>query len=185
MTAIHPQTNPNLDATALADLLTQEPLTLIDVREPVEFAADHLHGAINLPLSRLQPAQLKELDHQKIVLYCRSGQRSGRALDKLQSAGIACYQLEGGVQAWAAAGYPLQKNAQAPISLFRQVQIVAGSLVLLGTVAGVLISPWFLCLSGFVGVGLVFAGVTNTCALGMLLAKLPYNQKSQQTWGES
>ncbi|MEN9247837.1 MAG: DUF2892 domain-containing protein, partial [Gloeomargarita sp. GMQP_bins_69] len=69
-----------------------------------------------------------------------------------------------------------------PISLFRQVQIVAGSLVLLGTILGATVSPWFLLLSGFVGAGLVFAGVTNTCALGMLLAKLPYNQRVGQTW---
>lgn len=183
MSVIH--TDPNLDATHLADLLTQEPMTLIDVREPVEFATDHLHGAINLPLSRLQPEQVNASGGQKIVLYCRSGQRSLRALEKLQISGISCYHLQGGLQAWTTAGYPLQKNPQAPISLFRQVQIVAGALVLMGTGAGVLVSPWFLCVSGFVGVGLVFAGISNTCAMGMLLAKLPYNQRVKQTWGES
>lgn len=185
MSEIQTHANPSLDAAQLADLLVQEPITLIDVREPVEFAAEHLHGAKNLPLSRLRPDQLRGLGDQNVVLYCRSGQRSGQAMVQLQAAGISCTQLQGGLQAWTTAGYPLQKNPQAPISLFRQVQIVAGSLVLIGTVAGVLVSPWFLCLSGFVGAGLVFAGISNTCALGMLLAKLPYNQKVKQTWGES
>lgn len=86
--------------------------------------------------------------------------------------------LHGGIPAWKNAGYAVEKNQNAPISLFRQVQIVAGSLVFLGTILGVLVSPNFLILSGFVGAGLVFSGVTNTCAMGLLLAKLPYNQRS-------
>jgi hypothetical protein len=86
--------------------------------------------------------------------------------------------LHGGIATWKNAGYAVEKNQNVPISLFRQVQIVAGSLVVLGTVLGVLVSPNFLLLSGFVGAGLVFAGVTSTCAMGLLLAKLPYNQRS-------
>jgi rhodanese-related sulfurtransferase len=84
--------------------------------------------------------------------------------------------------AWKRAGYPVVRDPKAPISLFRQVQIVAGSLVLLGTVLGATVSPWFLLLSGLVGAGLVFAGVTNTCAMGMLLAQLPYNRRAGQSW---
>ena len=86
--------------------------------------------------------------------------------------------LRGGIPSWKNAGYPIEKSHNAPISLFRQVQIVAGSLVVLGTILGVFVSPGFLLLSGFVGAGLVFAGITNTCAMGMLLAKLPYNQQA-------
>jgi hypothetical protein len=90
-------------------------------------------------------------------------------------------QLRGGIPSWKNAGYGIEKSQNAPISLFRQVQIVAGSLVVVGTVLGALVSPVFLLLSGFVGAGLVFAGITNTCAMGMLLAKLPYNQQSKQS----
>lgn len=79
---------------------------------------------------------------------------------------------------WKDAGFKTQVVRNAPISLFRQVQIVAGSLVLLGTGLGVFVSPGFFLLSGFVGGGLVFAGVTNTCAMGTLLTKLPYNQRN-------
>ena len=84
--------------------------------------------------------------------------------------------LKGGLPTWKAAGYPTEVNQKAPISMFRQIQIVAGSLVFIGTVLGAFISPWFLILSGFVGAGLLFAGITNTCAMALLLAKLPYNQ---------
>jgi len=176
-------TQTELDAAELFQGLGQDTITLVDVREPVEFTAAHIPRAINLPLSRLQPEQISHLDSQTLVLYCRSGQRSHQASQRLAQAGIRCSQLKGGILAWTAAGYPLEKNAQAPISLFRQVQIVAGSLVVIGTVAGVWVSPWWLLLSGFVGAGLVFAGITDTCALGMLLAKLPYNQRTHQTWG--
>ncbi len=183
MSTTLPSFQQSLNAATVSSLLTLEPITLIDVREPVEFAESHITGAINLPLSRLQPEQLPQQPDRKIILYCRSGQRSHQASQRLAALNLPLYELQGGLMAWAAAGYPLEKNPQTPISLFRQVQIVAGSLVVVGTVLGAFVSPWFLILSGFVGSGLVFAGVSNTCALGMLLAKLPYNQRSQQTWG--
>ena len=114
------------------------------------------------------------------MLYCRSGNRSAIAAQKLFDAGFeSVTHLSYGIGAWKEAGYPTVTNRDAPISLMRQVQIVAGSLVLTGLVLGALVSPWFLLLSGFVGAGLMFSGVTDTCMLGMLLAKLPYNQRSQ------
>jgi rhodanese-related sulfurtransferase len=108
--------------------------------------------------------------------------RSSRACQKLLENGHDhVMQLKGGLSSWKAAGLTVQADHNAPISLFRQVQIVAGSLVAIGTGLGVFVSPWFLLLSGFVGCGLVFAGVTNTCAMGMLLMKLPYNQRTLQS----
>jgi rhodanese-related sulfurtransferase len=86
--------------------------------------------------------------------------------------------LQGGLNAWKQAGYPTVINKNAPISIMRQVQIVAGSLILTGTLLGAFVSPNFLFLSGFVGAGLLFAGISNTCAMAMLLAKLPYNQRA-------
>ncbi|MFM6158991.1 MAG: rhodanese-like domain-containing protein, partial [Sphaerospermopsis kisseleviana] len=110
--------------------------------------------------------------------YCQSGNRSNKAAQKLIQAGFTDFsQLQGGMTAWKQSGYPTKVNKNAPISLMRQVQIVAGTLVFTGTILGAFVSPWFLILSGFVGAGLVFAGVTNTCAMGVLLAKLPYNQR--------
>lgn len=86
--------------------------------------------------------------------------------------------LQGGIEQWKQKGYQTVVNRRAPISMMRQVQIVAGSLVVMGTVLGALVSPWFLVLSGFVGAGLVFSGVTNSCAMAILLTKLPYNQRA-------
>jgi rhodanese-related sulfurtransferase len=104
---------------------------------------------------------------------------SAQAAQKMFAAGFTkVFHLQGGLPTWKAAGYPTKVNKNAPISMFRQVQIVAGSLVFLGTILGAFVSPWFLILSGFVGAGLVFAGVTNTCAMAILLAKLPYNQRA-------
>lgn len=168
-----------VDAQTLKQWLDKQSVTLIDVRETGEFAGERIPGATLVPLSQFDPRKIPQSDNTPLVLYCRSGQRSQIAAQKLQEAGFeSVYQLSCGITAWKDAGYPTLKNQNAPISLFRQVQIVAGSLVFIGTLLGVLVSPWFLMLSGFVGAGLAFAGVTDTCMLGMLLTKLPYNQRS-------
>ncbi|PSN12792.1 hypothetical protein C7271_23165 [filamentous cyanobacterium CCP5] len=168
-----------LTADALKQGLDNGSITLIDVREPGEFAGEHIPGAILVPLSKFDRRQIPQTGDTQLVLYCRTGNRSEIAAQKLLDAGYdSVAHLANGMGAWQQAGYPTMVNPNAPISLMRQVQIVAGSLVVTGTVLGALVSPWWLLLSGFVGSGLVFAGATDTCMLGMLLAKLPYNQRS-------
>ncbi len=167
-----------IDPASLRKLLDQQAVNLVDVREPSEHAGEKIPGSILLPLSKFDPDRVPFDANKLTVLYCRTGNRSAQAAQKLFAAGIdEVTHLEGGMSAWVQAGYPTQVNKNAPISLMRQVQIVAGSLVVIGTVLGAFVSPWFLLLSGFVGSGLVFAGITNTCALGMLLAKMPWNQR--------
>ncbi|MEA5513285.1 rhodanese-like domain-containing protein [Nodularia sp. UHCC 0506] len=167
-----------IDASTVKGWTKTEKLHLIDVREPSEYAAEHIPGAKLLPLSQFQPEQVPFQRHTKVVLYCQSGNRSNQAAQRLMNAGFSDFaQLQGGITGWKELNYPTKINQDAPISLMRQVQIVAGSLVFTGTILGAFVSPWFLILSGFVGAGLVFAGVSNTCAMGMLLAKLPYNQR--------
>lgn len=169
-----------MDAQTLKQGLDQQSVTLIDVREPGEFAGEHIPGATLVALSQFDPRKIPQTEDTQLVLYCRSGNRSAIAAQKLFDAGFeSVTHLSYGIGAWKEAGYPTVTNRDAPISLMRQVQIVAGSLVLTGLVLGALVSPWFLLLSGFVGAGLMFSGVTDTCMLGMLLAKLPYNQRSQ------
>ena len=174
--------NPQIqevDAQTLKQWLDDRAVTLVDVRETAEYATERIPGAKLHPLSQFNPDQVQPQSGQKLVLYCQSGNRSTKAAQKCVEAGfISVVHLRGGIPSWKNAGYSIEKSQNAPISLFRQVQIVAGSLVFIGTVLGVLVSPNFLILSGFVGAGLVFAGVTNTCAMGLLLAKLPYNQQS-------
>jgi len=170
-----------IDALTLQQWLNNQKAVLVDVREPGEYANEHITGATSLPLSSFAPSRLLSEKDKVIALYCQSGRRSAQAGQKLLEAGFPqVANLKGGISTWTAAGFSTKVDKNAPISLFRQVQIVAGSLVFLGTVLGVLVSPKFLILSGFVGCGLVFAGITNTCAMGMLLAKLPYNQRNNQ-----
>lgn len=167
-----------VDAVTLKALLDAQNVILVDVREPVEYQEEHIQGAILVPLSSFDPQSIPVEENKPLILYCRSSNRSAQAAQKLFAAGFQeITHLKDGLTGWKQAGYPTQINRNVPISLMRQVQIVAGSLVVTGTLLGAFVSPWFLLLSGFVGSGLMFAGITNTCALGMLLAKLPYNQR--------
>lgn len=168
-----------IDSASLKALLDQQAVNLVDVREPAEHAGEKIPDSILMPLSKFDPHSIPFDANKLTVLYCRTSNRSAQAAQKLFAAGInEVTHLEGGLSNWVQQGYPTQVNKNAPISLMRQVQIVAGSLVVIGTVLGAFVSPWFLMLSGFVGSGLVFAGITDTCAMAMLLAKLPYNQRA-------
>lgn len=157
-------------------------LQLIDVRTPAEFGELHVEFARNVPLDRLDPSKLKadlKSDSQKpLYVVCRSGGRSKMACDKLVGAGFAnIVDVAGGTQACATAGLPIVRGAKA-MSLERQVRIAAGSLVLVGAILGYQFHPGFYGLSAFVGAGLVFAGITDTCAMGMLIARMPWNQRT-------
>lgn len=169
--------------TELLRLKQNDPsLELIDVRTPAEFGEVHVEFARNLPLDRLDPAKLKTERNgrsgQPLYVLCRSGSRSKMACDKLTAAGVEnIVNVVGGTEACRAAGLPVIKGAKA-MSLERQVRIAAGALVFTGTVLGFFVHPGFYGLSAFVGAGLVFAGITDTCAMGMLIAKMPWNQRS-------
>ncbi len=156
--------------------LQAEDILLIDVREPSEHAGEKIDGAQLMPLSRFDAADIPS--DRPFVLYCQSGNRSAQAAQKLFAAGFEqVSHLDGGLNAWKQAGHPTLVNKNAPISIMRQVQIVAGSLVVIGTLLGAFVNSGFLFLSGFVGAGLLFAGVSNTCMMARLLARLPYNQR--------
>ncbi|MFN6519334.1 MAG: rhodanese-like domain-containing protein [Nostoc sp. CreGUA01] len=168
-----------VDAQTLKQLLKQQAITLIDVRELAEYALEHIPGATLVSLSKFDPRKVTQDRDTKVILYCRSGNRSTMAAQKLFDADFTTVtHLEGGMSAWKQAGCATTINKNAPISLMRQVQIVAGSLVLMGTLLGAFVSPWFLILSAFIGAGLMFSGITDSCTLGILLSKLPYNQRS-------
>jgi rhodanese-related sulfurtransferase len=154
-------------------LQRSERLTLIDVRTPGEFEAIHAAPARLVPLDRLPGTDLQGA----LALICKSGARAARARDALAAAGRAdVVVVEGGTDAWAAAGLPCVRGRARVPSLERQVRIAAGLLVSIGVILGYLVHPGFLVLSLFVGCGLIFAGVTDTCGMAMLLAKLPWNR---------
>ena len=158
-----------------------EKLHLLDVRTPAEHAEIHVPGVHLAPLDRLD-AQLAAdngcAKDQPVFLLCRSGSRAKQAAEKLEKCGYTqCHVVEGGTMAWAEAGLPVDRGTTKVMSLERQVRIAAGTIVLIGAVLAQFVHPAFIWLSGFVGAGLTFAGITDTCAMGMLIAKLPWNQR--------
>jgi len=171
-----------LDAAAARERHARDPrATLLDVRSPAEFASGHVVGSRNTPLAGFDPAALADLGVDRttpVTLVCASGVRARRAAEQLDAAGFSDVAvLERGLQGWTAAGLQLVDAPGGVISLERQVRIAAGSLVVLGVVLAWAVSPYAILLSGFVGAGLVFAGVTDTCGMGLLLARAPWNAR--------
>lgn len=168
-------TPSRITAKDLAEQLAAREITLIDVREPMEYASGHISGSLNVPLSRITEAHLPS---GPLVLVCQSGKRSTKALAQLLQQGHPhpLADLEGGVPAWQQAGLPLRKLNGAPLPLMRQVQIAAGSLVLLGLILSNTVAPAWILLTWFVGAGLTFAGITGFCGMARLLAAMPWNR---------
>jgi rhodanese-related sulfurtransferase len=174
---------------ALSDMRKSgKPLDLIDVRTPVEFREVHVDFAKNEPLDRLDPQAIAARRNgsagQPLYVICRSGSRAKQACDKLAAAGLHVVNVEGGTQAWDAAGLPVVRGQKA-MSLERQVRIAAGFLVLVGAVLALTVHPYFAGLSAFVGAGLMFAGITDTCGMAMVLARMPWNQTSAAGQGQA
>lgn len=152
----------------------REPVHLIDVRTSREFQEVHLTDAVNLPLDRMKPESLPT-DGRPIIFICKSGMRGRTAAEKATNCRQNVYNVDGGTDACIASELPVVRGAKS-MSLERQVRIAAGSLVLLGVLLAYFAHPAFIILSAFVGAGLVFAGVTDTCGMAMLLTKMPWNQ---------
>ena len=156
-------------------------IDLLDVRTAPEYDQLHAKGAQHTPLDRVDPAAIMAARNgspsRPLYVLCRSGSRADKAVEKFQQAGFTdVYSVEGGTVAWEKAGLPVVRGEGRVISLERQVRIGAGVLVLVGVVLGWLVHPAFYGISAFVGAGLIFAGVTDWCGMGMLLAKLPWNR---------
>lgn len=151
---------------------------VLDVRTPGEFETAHIPGAYNVPLDTLSEhaREIAAVTDAPIVVVCQSGQRARKAEDALRTLGMAnLHVLDGGVNAWLAAGQDVRRGRKR-MSLERQVRIAAGALAATGGFLALFVNPMFAAIPAFVGSGLVFAGVTDTCAMGMLIARLPYNQ---------
>lgn len=156
-------------------------MDLIDVRTPLEYAEVHADGATPAPLDTLDPGTVMSSragsSDEPLYVICKSGGRSAKAVEKFRAAGFAnVISIQGGTDAWESAGLPVVRGTRKMMSLERQVRIGAGSLVLLGVLLGWMIHPAFYGLSAFVGAGLVFAGVTDWCGMGMLIARMPWNR---------
>lgn len=158
---------------------SDESVELLDVRTPAEFREVHLTIARNVPLDQLDANAIAEGRRQQstpLYVICKSGTRGRQACERLIAAGCSqVIHIEGGTAACEKAGLSVVRGRKA-VSLERQVRIAAGSLVLGGVMLSQFVHPWFLGLSGFVGAGLIFAGITDTCGMAMLLARMPWNR---------
>lgn len=151
-------------------------ISLIDVRTPAEFEGLHAKGAINHPMESMDIEVLKFRKEDLIHVICQAGGRSMKVCQKLEGVGFTnIVNVEGGTSAWHSAGQPVVEGKKM-MSLERQVRIAAGSLVVIGAAVGQFVHPGGFGLSAFVGAGLVFAGVTDTCGMGMMIAKMPWNR---------
>lgn len=163
-----------------ARIQQQQGVPLIDIRQPDEFRREHLPDALSLPLDDLLAGKRlsSEKPAQTVIFHCQSGMRTQKNVEALMQAAAPAQVLllEGGLANWKRAGLPTVQDKRQPRPLMQQVQIVAGSLVLLGVALGYLLNPAFFLLSGFVGAGLLFAGLSGWCGMALLLAKMPWNR---------
>ena len=166
-----------LTPAELSERLAAGRAVLVDVREADEFGRSHIAGALSRPLSQWERAHLAVRPETDVVFTCRSGVRTQGACDRLADRveGPA-YVLEGGIDGWKRAGLPLKVARKAPLEIMRQVQIAAGTLVLLGVLLGLTANPAWFGLAAFVGAGLTFAGVSGFCGMARVLLLAPWNR---------
>lgn len=178
------------DNTQVCQLIDAEAISgsrnrvLLDVRSPIEFEAEHIPESVNIPLADLEQ-RCEEISRQgELIVICRSGKRAERGAYTLLGKGFQPKILEGGLVGWRKAGKPV-KEGRKMLSIERQIQLIVGISVLCGVVLGAFVSPWFLIVPAFFGAGLTFAGASGTCALGLLLARAPWNRLPIAIKGES
>jgi rhodanese-related sulfurtransferase len=168
-----------ITANALVNMQQQGLIHLIDVRTPAEFCAVHAKGAVNIPLDKLEPSALAHCNGDPAYFICKSGIRARKAMEKLAQSGFNnMIEVEGGTDAWLRAKLPVQKGQKA-LGLEQQVRLIVGSMALTG--AGIVLAghPAGLALVAMMGVGMVYAGITDTCGMAMVLAKAPWNQNAK------
>ena len=166
-----------ITASELKNKLDKDEVLLIDVREPAEHRSECIDGACLIPLGEITIEKLPSTK-RPIVIHCRSGKRSSDACLKLLATdpSLEVFSLEGGIIAWGQAGYNIKKSGSNILPLDRQTQIAVGFIAFSGTILGTLMNPAFYILPGFIGAGLMFAGITGWCGMAKLLAKMPWNR---------
>jgi rhodanese-related sulfurtransferase len=170
-----PATIDSADLRTLMD--SAEPPRVLDVRTPGEFETVHMTGAYNVPLDLLREHRDEIVSYmdQDVVLVCRSGQRAAQAEQTLREAGLTnVHVLDGGITAWEAKGFAVNRGARR-WDLERQVRLVAGLIVAVSILVSIIV-PGAKWAAFAIGAGLAFAALTNSCAMGMLLARLPSNR---------
>lgn len=166
-----------ITASELKKKLDKDEVLLIDVREPAEYRSECIDGACLIPLSEISIEKLPSTK-RPIVIHCRSGKRSADACAKLLKVNpsLDVASLDGGIIAWGQSGFNVKRSGSNILPLDRQTQITTGFIAFSGTILGAFINPGFYILPGFIGAGLMFAGLTGWCGMAKLLAKMPWNR---------
>ena len=169
----------NVDVTTLKQWIDSGEAVIVDVREPAENAAQSIHGATLLPLGKVHKNALPPSAGKKLVIHCHAGKRSMKACEKLlaEDPNLEVYNLEGGISAWSALGQSITSSGKFCLPLDRQVQLTIGVMLFIGSLLAFIFSPAWLLLTGFIGAGLIFTGLTGFCGLAIVMAKMPWNQK--------
>lgn len=164
---------------AAAKQLMEEGAVLVDIRGADAYARERISEARHMPVSEIAGKQLPVGDAKAVIYHCRSGQSTQMHADTLASC-VSCeaYILEGGINAWKAAGLDVVADPSQPLELQRQVQIGAGAMILLGVILGYTVAPGLFLISAFVGAGLMVAGITGFCGLARLLMLMPWNKRT-------
>jgi len=169
-----------IQASELRNLMAVENLAeavIIDVRTPGEYNSEHIDGTANVPLDEIERHIDNLRQYKHVYVHCASGNRSSQACAKLNTLGLDnIVNVAGGINAWKDAGFPIYRSTKATLPISQQVQVAAGSLVLVGVILSYAVNPLFALLSGFVGAGLTFAGFSGTCTMGLILARMPWNR---------
>lgn len=173
-----PTVCPSVSPAKAADLWRTGRAILVDVRETDEYRQVHVPGSALCPTSVCGPSDVPAAPAGGAALIlCRSGARAGRMAAGLMAEGRTdALVVEGGIQAWQAAGLPVAKNARAPMPIFRQVFVIVGAMLVVVSVLAATVSPWWVLGTGLLGGALFFAGATGICGLAMLLAHAPWNK---------
>lgn len=170
----------SISPTALASFLAAGGAhELLDVRTPPEYDTAHVPGAKLIPLNELKTGAFlaRHRVGSPVYVLCQSGARATKAIEQFELAGCDdCVLVEGGTQAWIDAGLPVHRKACSVLPLIRQVQIVVGALSVVGAILALALNPWFALLPLMLGCGLLFAGITGTCGMALLLARMPWNR---------
>lgn len=164
-----------INSAELKSKLDNNEVVLIDVRSTDEYKSEHIAGSVSVPLPILSMSQVL-IKNKPIVTQCKSGGRGERGYNSLKSENpeLEVYNLQGGIDGWKKDGFETIKNNILPLP--QQIQIAAGTMVLVGTFLGLVVKSTFLGVPLFIGAGLIFAGVTGWCGLGKLIAKMPWNK---------
>lgn len=166
-----------LDPFEVRRMIAEGEARLIDVRDARERHRCSIPGSASLPLADCQADRIDCESGPMPVFHCRAGGRSFKALQRMHAGGkTRAAHMRGGIEAWIAAGLPVIEDKRAPLSPMQQTQVLMGALVLVGVVLGAFWSAWALILSGFIGSGMIFAGLTGNCAMANLLGAMPWNR---------